>query len=139
MSMSHALDRIESYTPQKQPIAGVLASDAWTEMVPKTNGQPGNWRNTVADVFQLSPDGSTVYLQPRMVLNFAVERDGITSLLPTNVVGLDVDADTGEVLSLDALKVLRRDGIINRQGNSATVAAVETPSEGVFEATTSEK
>lgn len=134
MSMSKALDRIESYTPDKQPIAGVLASDSWTEIVPKTNGQPGNWRNTVADVFQLSPDGSTVYLQPRMVLNFAVERDGITSLLPEHVPGLDVDATTGEVLDLDALKVLRRDGIINRQGNSATVAApAGEASEGVFE------
>jgi len=133
MSMSKALDRIESYTPDKTPIAGVLASDAWTEMVPKTNGQPGNWRNTVADVFQLSPDATTVYLQPRMVLNFAVERDGITSLLPESIVGLDVDGDTGEVLSLDALKILRRDGIINRQGGSATSAPVAEASEGVFE------
>jgi hypothetical protein len=134
MSMSKALDRIESYTPDKAPIGGVLASDAWTEIVPKTNGQPGNWRNTVADVFQLSPDGSTVYLQPRMVLNFAVERDGLTSLLPDVIPGLDVDAATGEVLTLDALKVLRRDGIINRQGNSATVAApAGEPSAGVFE------
>jgi len=133
MSMTRALDRIETYTPTKQPIAGTLASDAWTETVPKTNGQPGNWRNTVADVFQLSPDGSTVYLQPRMVLNFAVERDGITSLLPESIPGLDVDADTGEVLTLEALKILRRDGIINRQGTSATVAPAGVASAGVFE------
>jgi hypothetical protein len=130
------MDRIESYTPEKQPIAGVLAGDAWTEMVPKTNGQPGNWRNTVADVFQMSPDGSTIYLQNRMVLNFAVERDGITSLLPETIEGLDVD-ENAEVLSLDALKVLRRDGIINRQGGSTTSAAIEgEPSTGVFEEAT---
>ena len=139
MSMSKALDRIESYTPEKAPIAGTLASDSWTEMVPKTNGQPGNWRNTVADVFQLSPDGSTVYLQPRMVLNFAIERDGITSLLPESIPGLDVDGDTGEVLTLDALKILRRDGIINRQGGTVATPAVETPSEGVFEDTPPEE
>jgi hypothetical protein len=131
--MSKALDRIESYTPDKQPIAGTLASDAWTEIVPKTNGQPGNWRNTVADVFQLSPDGSTIYLQPRMVLNFAVERDGITSLLSETIPGLDVDAETGEVHTLEALKILRRDGIINRQGSTATVAPAGEASEGVFE------
>ena len=133
MGMTHALDRIESYTPDKQPIAGVLAGDAHTEMVPKTNGSPGNWRNTVADVFQMSPDGSTIYIQSDMVLNFAVERDGVTSLLPESIPGLDVDGETGEVLTLDALKILRRDGIINRQGASASAAPVEKPSEGVFE------
>ncbi|KKK79301.1 hypothetical protein LCGC14_2834850 [marine sediment metagenome] len=44
-----------------------------------------------------------------------------------------------EDLTLDALKILRRDGIINRQGNTAASAAVETPSEGVFEDTPTEE
>ncbi len=133
MSMSHILDRVESYMPDKTPIAGVLASESWTEVVPKTNGRPGNWLNNLAAVFQLSADGSTVNLNPRMLLNFAIERDGITSLLPENIPGLDVNAETGELLSLNALKVLRRDGIINRQGGSATVALVAEASDGVFE------
>lgn len=133
------LDRIETYTPDKQPIPAVVVSEPRVVMVPNPNAPGRRYRQVVADVVQQNPQNkSELYVQPDVLLNFATKReervDPLTgetfalSMLPTTIPGLDVDIETGEVLGLRELLTRARDTVLNRASGAAqpqTEAAFE--------------
>lgn len=136
------MEKIETYTPDKTPIAGVVFSEPRIVFVP--NGRGGRYRQVIADVVQQNPQNpADLYVQSNVLLNFATKREemvdpttGVSvqmSKLGARIPGLDVDIETGEVLTLQHYAERVRDGIMRLAGSqqsSPPEAAAET---GVFE------
>ena len=122
------LDRIETYTPDQQPIGAIVVSEPRVVMVPNPKAPGRRYRQVVADVVQMNPQKpGEVYVEPDVLLNFATKREervdplnGETfrlSMLPTHIPGLDVDIETGEVLGLRDLLTRAQATVLSRAPN----------------------
>ena len=81
----------------------VLATASKIILEPRDDGSGRQWRNEVADVIEKDPNSERVYVQKAVRLNWSEVRGTDYSDLPANIAGLDVVAETGEVLEVDAL------------------------------------
>jgi hypothetical protein len=70
----------------------VVTSDPFTKDVPKGNGRPGVYRNTMVSGFQVAPDGLTIYEVAEVNVTFMDPREEQIDVL-------DVDPETGEVMT----------------------------------------
>lgn len=86
------LNRVFVTLPSGDQIPTILSTEPESRMVPKTNGDPGFWKNDYADGVQLAPDGATVYPQSDINLAFVKPREEI-------IEALDVNPETGECVS----------------------------------------
>ena len=89
---------IESVT-----IPFVLATSSSIVLEDRRDGSGRQWRNEVANVIEKDPNSDRVYVQKAVRLNWSEVRGTDYSDLDANIAGLDVDADTGEVLTVEAL------------------------------------
>jgi hypothetical protein len=132
------LSAIETYTPDKQPIPAVVVSEPRVTFIPNPRSPGKRLRQVVADVVQMNPNSpGELYVQPDVLLNFAVKREERTdpisgesfrlSMLPERIPGLDVDIETGEVLGLRELLTRSRDTVLNRAANGASATASAEP------------
>jgi hypothetical protein len=121
MSVYKRLNRINVILPSGDKIPTILSTVPESRLVPKTNGEPGNWKNDYADGVQLAPDGETVYPQSDINLAFVEPRDEVID-------ALDVNPETGEVVStaveipgeLNFLFQKTRNTVAQRVGNGGS-------------------
>jgi len=117
---------LESYARGTgQAIPAILAAPSHIELVPRKDDPTRFWRNEVGDLILKDPNSERVYTQRKVVLNWHVERGTGSSDLSANIPGLDVDAATGEVLSIDALMTLVK-GFIKAQSTTPAEVSTET-------------
>ena len=95
---------VESYARTTgEAIPARLLKSSRIEMQPRNDGSGREWRNEVGDLVLMNPTTSELYVQRAVRLNWHVDRDGVLSDLPSTIAGLDVDAETGEVIEIDDL------------------------------------
>lgn len=95
-------------------IAALQTSEPWTEMVPtRTGGQRPTQFAWCVSLRPSSADPNTLVLVP------SIENLGFTTLRDSNVPGLDVDAETGELLTPTQIERIRAQAIMAQQRQRA--------------------
>ena len=133
------MSRIETYTPQELPIPAIVVSEPRVLYIQNPRDPSKRLRQVVATVVQMNPNPENLgelYKQEDVLLNFAVERKTMRdpetgetfhiSKLPEHIKGLDVDKDTGEVLSYRQLLERTVSTIVNRAAGAGSPSTETT-------------